>query len=367
MKPSMADVARAAGVSKSTVSRALAGDRRVKPETRLRIEEAARRLGYSPHRVASALARGRTYMVAVAPPSPPRSFSDPFFLEFLGAVGDRLTAAGYNVVLTVPDGVHASVSGSLRELVVGRMVDGVLLTEKRVNDTRISLLKEQGVPFVVVGRVEAAGVYCVDGDNMGGAELAVRHLLDLGHRHIACVAGPQDLEAARQRLKGFMAAMRAAGAEVLSHRVVEADFTLPGGRAATRRLLEAERAAFGAVSLTAIFACNDLMAMGAIAALRDAGLQVPQDVSVVGFDGIGLARLVEPPLTTVAQPVRELGTLAVELLLEQMGPARASHDGPASAPGATSPAGPRSVVLACSLQSGRSTALCRTEGVSHGG
>lgn len=361
-KPSMADVARAAGVSKSTVSRALAGDRRVNPKTRLRIEEVARQLGYTPHRVASALARGRTYMVAVATPSPPRSFSDPFFLEFLGAVGDRLTAAGYNLVLTGPEEMHPAGAGSLRDLVVGRMVDGVLLTENRVDDARISLLLDRGVPFVVLGRVEAEGVYCVDGDNVGGAGLAVRHLLELGHRHIACLAGPQELVAARLRLRGFMAAMQAAGAEVPAHRVVESDFTLAGGHAATRRLVEAERAAFGALRLTAIFACNDLMAMGAIGALREAGLQVPDDVSVVGFDGIGLARLVEPPLTTVAQPIRELGAAAVDLLLEQTAPAPSSKTG--SAGSAASPGGPRHAVLACSLQPGRSTAPCRAQDAS---
>ncbi|WP_324669465.1 LacI family DNA-binding transcriptional regulator [Geochorda subterranea] len=351
MHPNMADVARVAGVSKSTVSRALAGDPRVSPATRRRVEAAARQLGYTPHGVARALARGRTSMVAVAAPSPPRSFSDPFFLDFLGAVGDGLTAAGYNLVLTVSDDGRRSGRGSLRELVVGRMVDAVLVTEVQVADARLDLVLEQGLPCVALGSPDRADVYAVDGDNVVGTVMAVRHLVEMGHRHVACVAGPSHLTAARQRLRGFMQAMQEAGLEVPAYRLAEGDFTLTGGQAATRRLLEAERAACGEVRLTALFASNDLMAMGAVAALRASGLHVPGDVSVVGFDGVSLARMVDPPLTTVAQPVRQLGSVAVEMLLEQLMPAP-------GASGAT-PAGPRQVVLPCTLKPGGSTAPMR--------
>lgn len=354
----MADVARAAGVSKSTVSRALAGDRRVSHGTRLRVEAVARQLGYAPHRVASALARGRTWMVAVAAPSPPRSFSDPFFLEFVGAVGDRLSREGFSLVLTVPEGVPVPASARLGDLVAGRMVDGVVLTENRVDDPRIALLRAQRVPFVVLGRVEEGDVYSVDGDNSGGAAMAVRHLLELGHRHVACLAGPQELVAARQRLRGFARAMEAAGIAVPPHRVAEADFTRAGGQEAARRLIEAERAAFGGVRLTAIFACNDLMAMGAVAALREAGLRVPDDVSVMGFDGIALDQLVDPPLATVAQPIRALGETAVELLMEQMAPG-SGRGRPGDGRPAGPSAGPRDVVLPCELRPGPSVAPCR--------
>lgn len=367
VKPSITHVAREAGVSKSTVSRALAGDRRVKAETRLRIEEVARRLGYSRHRIASALARGRTFMVAVATPAPPRSFSDPFFLEFLGALGDRLTSAGYNLVLTLPDrpaasgsrDLPASAPGSLEDLVVGSMVDGAVLTEIAADDPRLAMLVQHQVPFVTLGTPEpAAGgsagrLFSVDGDNAGGARLAVQHLIELGHREIACVTGPLHLVAARRRLSGFTGAMERAGACVPPHRVVEADFTREGGFAAARRLIEAERAAFAGVRLSAIFACNDLMAIGVIEALRDAGLRVPEDVSVVGFDGINLGRLVDPPLTTAAQPIRQLGTLVAELLLEQIGRRhRPDRDLPAAGP----EPGARSVVVPCVLHPGRSTA-----------
>lgn len=348
MNPSMADVARVAGVSKSTVSRALAGDARVSPATRRRVEAAARQLGYTPHRVARALARGRTWMVAVAAPSSPRSFSDPFFLDFLGAVGDGLTAAGYNLVLTSSDDARGSGGGSLRELVVGRMVDAVLVTEVQVSDARLDFLQEQGLPCVALGSPDRADIYAVDGDNVGGAAMAVRHLVELGHRHIACISGPSHLTAAQQRVRGFLEAMREAGLEVPAHRLAEGDFTLSGGQIAARRLLEAERAACGDVRLTALFASNDLMAMGAVAALRECGLQVPADVSVVGFDGIGLARMVDPPITTVVQPIRQLGSVAVEMLLEQVAPASgASH---------AKPGGPRQVVLPCTLEPGGSTA-----------
>ena len=343
----MEDVARAAGVSKSTVSRALGGDPRVSAPTRRRVEAVARRLGYAPHRVARALARGRTGMVAVAAPSPPRSFSDPFFLEFLGAVGDGLMAAGCDLVLTLTEGGRGAAVGNLRELVRGRMVDAVLVTEPRVGDPRLALLAEEGLPAVVLGAPDRPGLPSVDGDNVGGAMLAVRHLVALGHRHIACIAGPAHLTAARQRLEGFAAAMREAGLAVPAHRVVEADFTAAGAERAARRLLEAERRRWGRVRLTALFACNDLMAAGAMAALRAEGLRVPDDVSVVGFDGTSLARLVDPPLATVAQPIRVLGQAAVALLLEQLQPPPA---------GQARDEGPRRVVLPCTLQPGPSAA-----------
>ncbi|WP_324716018.1 LacI family DNA-binding transcriptional regulator [Carboxydochorda subterranea] len=326
-KTSMADVARAAGVSKSTVSRALAGDSRVKEATRLRIEQAAQELGYIPNRIARALARGRTEMIAVVTPTPPRSFSDPFYLEFLGGLGDRVMEAGYSLVITSP-GAGGSPANSLAELAAGRVVDGAVLTEVQVDDPRLALLRQAPLPFVVLGTPEDAsggvvpGVWFVDGDNEGGARQVVEHLLSLGHRRIACITGPLHLVSARRRLAGYLQALQAAGVAPSPEWVVEGDFTREGGLRAGQRLLEARLLDLREPgSLTAIFASNDLMAIGVLEALRGAGLRVPEDVSVAGFDGIYLADLLEPSLTTGAQPIRALGRMVAELLLGRLGAA----------------------------------------------
>lgn len=370
----MMDVARAAGVSKSTVSRALAGDARVNAATRLRIEEVACRLGYTPNRIARALARGRTGMLAVATPGIPRSFSDPFYLEFLGGLGDRAVPAGYNLILAssespepppleAPPGTTRPPTGSeplggLRELVAGGAVDGVVLTENTFGDPRIPLLEASGIPFVVLGtpsgppagngdaKEEAASAAYVDGDNPGGARLGVQHLIELGHREIACITGPLHLVSASRRLAGYLEAMEGTGAAIPPHRVVRSDFTREGGLNATRELLRREQEVYGGeVRFTAIFASDDVMAIGALEALREEGLRVPDDVSVLGFDGISLARLLEPPLTTVAQPIYRLGQLAAELLLECVDASR-SRD-------VTRPK--RGIVVPVSLQVGGST------------
>lgn len=385
MRPTMSDVAAAASVSKSTVSRALAGDSRVKPETRLRIQRVAEELGYTPSFSATALAHGRTWMIGVATPSTSRGFSDPFYLEFLGGLGDGAMRAGYNLLIAAPlvgdegelgeaapaeaepaadsgangranggangranggtndradggasgeanaranaranDGANARANGrarglDLQGLIAQGAVDAVALTEPAVDDPRLAVLRRYGVPFAFLGTCEegghvAEGVSFVDGDNVGGARAAVEHLIALGHRRIACLTGAAGLVSTRHRLEGYRQAIRAAGLPVDERWIVDGESTKPGGRRAMERLL-AMGLGRDKTAPTAVFAANDLMAIGALRVAREAGLRVPEDVSIAGFDGIPVSEVVEPSLTTVQQPIYELGRQLADVIL----------------------------------------------------
>lgn len=389
MRPTMSDVAKAASVSTATVSRALAGDPRVKEETRRFIAEVAANLGYTPNRTASALRQGKTWMIGVVTPSTPRAFSDPFYLEFLGGLGDRVMEEGYNLVIAAPsrhdsegrtvssarddgaserfpvrsigDGATADRSGGgptgsrtgggvaptfapeprrgldLEGLISQGAVDAVVLTEPKVDDPRLPLLRGWGVPFAFLGMPEEGGtvpddVSFVDGDNEGSSKEAVEHLISLGHRRIACLMGEEGLAATKQRLSGYLAALREAGIPVVDEWIVAGDSTKAGGRRAMEQLLALGVGGDPKGMPSAVFAGNDLMAVGALRAARDAGLRVPEDLSIVGFDGILLAELVDPGLTTVKQPIYEFGRRLGDALLAQL-------DGVGSGPGGGSGAG----------------------------
>lgn len=355
MRPTMSDVAAAASVSKSTVSRALSGDSRVKYETRVRIMRIAQELGYTPSFSATALARGRTWMIGVATPGTPRGFSDPFYLEFLGGLGDGAIRAGYNLLIAAPSPDEEAPGGSalmeaaaaaatetgaraaadkeasaagfagrsrgmdLRGIIAQGAVDAVALTEPAENDPRLAVLRQYGVPFAFLGTCEengrvAEGVSFVDGDNVGGARTAVEHLIALGHRRIACVTGAAGLVSTRHRLEGYRQAMAAAGLPVDERWIVDGESTKAGGRRAMENLL-AMGLGRDAEAPTAVFAANDVMAIGALLAAREAGLRVPDDVSIAGFDGIPMAEVVDPPLTTVQQPIYELGRKLADVIL----------------------------------------------------
>lgn len=277
-------------------------------------------------------------MIGVATPGTPRGFSDPFYLEFLGGLGDGAMRAGYNLVIAAPTASDpeegAGVGGQimagargmdLEGLVAHGAVDAVALTEPAVDDPRLGVLRRYSVPFAFLGTCEegddvAADVSFVDGDNVGGSREAVEHLITLGHRRIACLAGAAGLVATRHRLEGYRRAMQEAGLTVDGGWVVDGGGTKQGGRRAMERLLVA---GLGRGGPTAVFACNDVMAVGALLAAREAGLSVPGDVSIVGFDGIPLSELVEPALTTVQQPIYDLGRSLAVVLLGQLDEPRA--------------------------------------------
>ena len=313
MSPTLQDIASMLKLSKSTVSRALSGDPRVAESTRARVASLAQHMGYTPNPTARALATRKTNTIGLAVPWAPRSLSDPFYLEFLGAAGDDAMRNGYSLFLSAPDVDDPGAMRAHAQLADPRRIDGMILTEPKANDERIAFLRGVGLPFVVLGITSDPGVSWISGDNTAGARQAVEHLIELGHTSIACITGPPDQTASTARLEGYRLAMSGAGLPIDRNIMEAGDFTQSGGYTAMRAIIDFGR------PLSAVFACNDVSALGAMRALREAGLSIPRDVSVVGFDGISTADYVDPPLATVKQPIQELGRTAVQALIVQMG------------------------------------------------
>ncbi|SCF08871.1 LacI family DNA-binding transcriptional regulator [Micromonospora mirobrigensis] len=306
------DVARLAGVSTATVSRALRGLPTVSAATRRRVLAAAEQLHYSVSPSASRLAGGRTGTVAVIVPRITRWF----FGTVVEAVEDFLHTAGYDLLLHNLGGREQNRQRLLRTANLHKRVDAMMLVATPLRPADRSALAALDLPGVTVSSgTDVPGWPCVRIDDVAAARTAVRHLIDLGHRRIAHISGDPDDELAftthLDRRQGYRDALRAAGIPLDPSLDVESQFSIDGGnRAATELLARGEPP-------TAIFAACDEMAMGAMTALRDAGLRVPQDVSVIGIDDHDLAGVLG--LSTIAQPATEQGLLAARLLLDPLG------------------------------------------------
>ncbi|MBD0841803.1 MULTISPECIES: LacI family DNA-binding transcriptional regulator [unclassified Streptomyces] len=309
--PTLEQVAALAGVGRGTVSRVINNATGVRDSTRRAVERAIAELGYVPNLAARSLAGRRADAVALAMTERDwRLFGEPFFAEIVRAVGDALADTSVQLLLTLirtDDERRRFV-----EFARGGRVDGVLLMSVRADDRLPDMLAEAGLPTVLLGRRSGdEHVTYVDADNVGGARGAVEHLLRGGRRRIAAVTGPLDMYVTQCRLRGYREALVAAGLEPLTSLVVEGDFTEDSGRRATTAVLERHP------DVDAVFAASDTMAAGALAVLRAAGRRVPDDVAVIGFDDYPLARHTHPALTTVRQPLEEIGRTLVRLLLEE--------------------------------------------------
>ena len=299
-KLTITEIAQLAGVSIGTVSRALNGRSGVSPETRAAVMEIVKRTGFVPDVSARRLARGTRQLVGVAPFSQntPRS---PYYAYLVDAIQERLYEKGF--VARVIDPNDAQLAGACS----GFIVPGIHLDDPRVN-----ALQKRNLAVVVVGRGES-GVSWVDLDNVGGMRSAVEHLVKLGHRRIAHLTGSPIGQTTQARLESYRASLNAAKLVFDPSLVLDGGFTDLGAYRAVREILERSLI----LPFTAITAASDEMALGAIQAITDLGLQVPRDVSVTGFDDLPSSQLSNPPLTTVRQPIREVGHIAAELLLEQ--------------------------------------------------
>jgi len=308
MEIKMSDIAKMAGVSKSTVSRALKNDSRVKKSTKNKIIKIAQKYNYKPNKVAQALAENQTKIIAVILPSAPRSVSDPFFLEFLHGVNNIAYQQDYS--LTIPP-VEKGNFNSFKKIKQNLNVDGVILTEPLLNDPRIKYLKENNIPFVFNGNpMLGDDTAWVDTDNMLGAYKAVNYLINKGHRKIATVTGPLSLVAGKYRLEGYYKALKDNNIEINKDWILESDFTEKGAYTTAKNLIKEHQ------EITALFAANDLMALGIIKSLKDAGIKIPGDLSLIAFDSIKLGEYIDPPLTTVKNSSLEKGEKAVELLIK---------------------------------------------------
>lgn len=307
-RATLEQVAEAARVSRATASRVVNGDRRVGGSARTAVETAIQELRYVPNRAARSLVTRRSDSVAVVIPEPTAHlFGDPFFPRVLRGISEALDAEGMQLVLLMPQ-ARADEDRVERYLAAGHG-DGVLLISLHGSDPLPDSLRRHGIPFVVGGRPPTAGSPYVDVDNRAGAGAAVQHLLDGHRRRIATIAGPQDMAPGADRLAGYRERLEAAGSS--SRDLVEiADFTLEGGRIAMERLLARVH------TIDAVFVASDLMAVGALGALRAAGRAVPGDVAVVGFDDSPLASTTQPLLSSVRQPIEEMGREMTRLLMQ---------------------------------------------------
>ncbi|WP_244667028.1 LacI family DNA-binding transcriptional regulator [Myceligenerans indicum] len=303
----MDDVARTAGVSRSTASRAINGGLRVSPEAQAAVDDAVARLGYSPNRAARSLVTRRTDSIALVMPEPDeRIFTDPFLGATLRGVSAGLAGTDLQLVLLLArPGEHP---GQMARYLSSGHVDGVIVTSHHRGDQLEQELAGGSLPAVFVGRpFTDAGLRWIDVDNVEGGRVATRRLIERGCRRVATITGPLDMTAGVDRLAGWRTEMRAAG--MPDDAVVEGDFTVAGGTEATRRLLDEHP------DVDAIFVASDLMAEGALQVLDARGLSVPGDIAVTGFDDLGIAASTTPRLTTVRNPVVEMVNSATSTLL----------------------------------------------------
>ncbi len=298
-------VAEQAGVSPSTVSRILNGTAIVSDEKRAAVDEAIASLGYVPNPVARGLAGGRTLSVGVVT----QAIDSPFYGAALRSIESTLGPAGYSP-LFMSGHWHADEEARCIEVLRARRVDGLIILTGRLSDSALRAVAKT-LPVVVTGRdLKAPRLYSLNFDNFEGARLATQHLIALGHRRIAFIMGDAQHPDALERQRGYSAALEAAGLRYEPSLVLPGQFSEETGLFAVERLLDR------GVPFSAVFAANDQMAFGAALALYRHNRRVPQDVSVVGFDDVASALYAIPPLTTVHQPVREIGRLAAQAMLD---------------------------------------------------
>ncbi len=303
------DVARLAGVSRSTVSRVVNDHPNVKDEVRARVKSVISETGYQPHAAARSLAARRTNIIGLVIPSAVHTlFTDPYFPRLTSGIAQASNDADFTLSLFLFNSQDYERSMYPRITRKG-LLDGVLVQATHIDDEIFTWLGMGNIPYVVVGRPAGTSeMSYVDVDNRSGAHMAVSHLIRLGHRKIATITGPLNTQAGKDRLAGYHNALNDRGIPSDTRLTSEGDFTENGGYHATQRLIPYKPAA--------LFVASDMMAMGALRALREAGLSVPEDVAIVGFDDLPPATLADPQMTTIRQPIRRLGIKAVEILID---------------------------------------------------
>ena len=305
----LADVARLARVSTATVSRALTCPGKVKPATAARIQLAVQSLGYVTHGAARALASRRTHTIGAVIPT----LDNAIFAHTVHALQKALDDAGYTLLLASHE-FDPEVEARVTRALVERGVDGLVLLGATHHPSVLPMLNAQQLPYVLTWALDASGSHpCVGFDNRAAAVRITQHLLDLGHREFAMISGvTAGNERAAERLEGVRQALAARGIALSSGRVVEKPYTLSAGREGLREVLRA------GTPPSAVLCGNDVLAIGALAECHDAGLEVPRQISVTGFDDLEVAAVVTPALTTVHFPTAELGAYAAQHLLARL-------------------------------------------------
>lgn len=315
--PTLDDVARVAGVSRATVSRAVRGGHRVSSQAQRAIEAAIEQLGYVPNQAARSLALRRSNTIAVIVSEPHRRvFHDPFFSISVAAVAERLEDTDQHMALYLS---YGSFRRKLEEYLVGGHVDAVLVVSHHDEDRLPTLLERVGRPCMFLGRPAAeprtdggfsVAERFVDVDNVAGGRAAGAHLVEQGCRRIATISGHMDIASARERYRGFCSALADAGLEPVA--VLHGSYEPKSGRTGALELLK------GGVDFDGLFVASDHMAAAALSVLTEHGVQVPRDVKLVGFDDAEISRVTTPALTTVTNPWRDLAIAATERILAEI-------------------------------------------------
>ncbi len=309
-KLTLEQIADLAGVSRSTVSRVINDHPSVKPEVRERVQEVIAETGYHPDPAARSLASRRSGIIGLVIPRAVHSlFTDPYYPRLMQGITQACNVNDYTLSLFLfhtEDDERKLYPRVLRN----QLVDGVIVTGSQINDPLIPKLLDNQVPFVMVGRPNDLldDVSFVDADNVVGAYTATGHLIRSGRERIATITGPLNTTVGLDRRQGYLDALNDRGRSIDEALIVEGDFTVAGGYTATQRLILHQP--------DAIFVASDTMSFGALRALRDGALSVPDDVAVVGFDDLPTAGLSDPPLTTIRQPIRRVGAQVVETLID---------------------------------------------------
>lgn len=303
------EIAELSGFSRSTVSRVINGEPHVKETTRQKVMEIIRQTNYRPNVVARSLAAGRSRILGfIVPAGAATAFSDPFFPTLMGGMASACNAHDYALMFWLAELED-------EERMIGRVVrnrgllDGLVISSMHLPETILDEVLDSGLPFVLIGKHTAeVATHYVDVENRSGALEAVAHLLQLGRERVATITGPMTTLSAQDRYAGYRGALTSHGHTVVPQLVVSGDYSEASGYFGMQALL--------AASPDAVFVANDLMALGALRALKEAGFEVPRDVAIVGFDDAAAAALADPPLTTVRQPTERLGAVATDILID---------------------------------------------------
>jgi LacI family transcriptional regulator len=311
MPLTLEDIARMTGVSRSTVSRVINDDPNVNEATRQKVWEMIHQINFQPNLAARGLAAGRTQVLGLVIPMAVTSvFADPYFPQLIQGISSACNARGYSMMLWLAEPEYER--RLARQILYGALIDGVIVASAVMDDMIVDALTEsQKVPFIMVGRHPTnQQVSYIDVDNRVGAAQAVDHLFRQGRERIGTITGPQSMVAGIDRFQGYLDGLARNKKKLDPHLVAEGDFTENSGYQAMQKLL-AQRP-------DGVFIASDMMAIGAMRAIQEAGLNIPNDIAVVGFDDNPNSARLNPPLTTMRQPTQRSGSMAAEMLIDMI-------------------------------------------------